>query len=82
MIVLGAGGAVLTALYARAYGRAGYDDWGNYLALLPMFSAFALMLVATPLAWVVLLYFPIAVFGTPLLLLTRWCSMRSRKVGI
>lgn len=71
LLVVGGGGAVLSALYTRAYGRAGYDDWGNYLALLPMISPAFFLLLATPAAPLMPVLFILALFGTPVLLLVR-----------
>ncbi len=80
LCVLGFGGALLTAVYSYAYGRAGYDDWGNYLALLPMLSP--LMLFALPIPGVrvaagcLLL---LGVTGTPALLV--WRRVRKGMAG-
>jgi hypothetical protein len=79
VIVLGAGGAVLTAVYLRAYSRAGYDDWGNFLALMPMFSVLLLMLAVTPVAGAVLPLLAVALFGTPVLLVVRRCCRLGGK---
>lgn len=32
-------GVAASIFHARAYARAGHDDWGNYLALLPFVGA-------------------------------------------
>ena len=71
LLVVGVGGAALTALYTRAYGRAGYDDWGNYLALLPMISPAFFLLLATPAAPLTPVLLILALFGAPVLLLVR-----------
>jgi hypothetical protein len=81
LIGLGALGAVLSPLYLRAYARAGHDDWGNYLALMPMFSM--LFPMSYPLGgWpMVSGLLGMGLLGTPALLAVRRIAGRSGKAG-
>lgn len=65
-------GVAASILYARAYSRAGYDDWGNYLALLPFFGAMLVPFSGTPIVGILAIGFTlVGLFATPCVIWMR-----------